>query len=98
MEEKAAKALAYMEKNWGEPSVIVQQSDYSKAIFSRTMISEGKYYWKGKTPVSTKPIITNDNFSEDAQSSNDSVPNASSDDEGNSHFGRGERWQGNLTM
>ena len=39
-EEKAAKALAYMEKNRGEPSAIVQQSDDSKAIFSRKMISE----------------------------------------------------------
>ena len=66
MEEKAAKALACMEKNRGEPSVIVQQSDYRKAIFSRTMISKGKYYRKGKTPVSTNPNIANDNFTEDA--------------------------------
>ena len=34
-EEQAVKAIAYTEKNQGEPSAIVQQSDESKAIFSK---------------------------------------------------------------
>ena len=59
-EEKAAKASTYMEKNQGEPSVIVQKSDNSKTIFSRTMISE-EIIEKTKRLGSMKQNIASDN-------------------------------------
>ena len=79
-EEKVVKVLVYIEKNRGEPSASVQQSDDSKAVFWRTILSEKNINEKTKRQCSTKQDIANNNSNEDAQSSDDSVSKASSDD------------------
>ena len=70
-----------MKKNWGEPSAIAQQSDDSKAIFSRVLISKENIIGKSKWQCFTKKNIANNNCNEDVQSSDDRVSNASSGDE-----------------
>ena len=57
-EEKAAKTLAYIKKNLRQPSTIVKHGDYSKAIFSRTMISKKNIIEKTKHQCSIKHNMT----------------------------------------
>ena len=77
---KSIKGIVCIEKNRGEPSASVQQSDDSKAVFWRKILSEENINEKTKRQCSTKQDIANNNSNEDAQSSDDSVSNASSDD------------------